>query len=414
VDRIDYHLHTFPNGVKWVHKQVKNTKITHSGIMLDIGSRDEQPNEIGLAHFWEHMAFKGTHKYNANYIANRIDNLGGELNAYTTKEKICFHSSVLSKHADKAIGILTDITFNSIFPPKEIQKEKNVILEEMSMYADNPDDAIQDEFDTILFHKHPLGNNILGTKESVNSFVQSDFLNFIKNNINTNRLILSTVSNKTYSYLFPIIEKHISTIAASENATMTRVRPKVNRGIHKTVKKPIQQAHVMMGAEAYDIYHEDRLPLFLLINLLGGPAMNTRLNLAVREKHGLVYNIDAQYIPYTDCGVFNIYFGTDKSKIQKAIDLVWKELNSMKSNLLTSKKLKLVKEQLKGQLAMSEENNNGMMLLMAKSMLDQNKIESLDSIFAKIDAISSEKISEIAIDIFDESKMNYLIYEPEG
>lgn len=408
----DYQLHTFSNGIRWVHKQVKSTKISHCGIMLDIGSRDEKENEIGIAHFWEHMAFKGTKTHNSNYILNRIDKVGGELNAYTTKEKICFHASILSKHTEKAIELLSDITFNSTFPAKEIEKERQVILEEMTMYEDNPDDAIQDDFDTVLFGKHPFGNNILGTKKSVSKFEQKDFLKFIDQNLNTNKLIISTVSNKSMASLMPLMDKYFLPIP-SKTIERKRVAPTVAQKTRLLVKKPINQAHVMMGAEAFNIFSANRLPFFLLVNVLGGPAMNSKLNMAVRERHGLVYNIDAQYNSYLDCGVFNIYFGTEKKNIEKAFSLIWKELNKLKENALSVPALKAAKEQLKGQLAMSEENNNGIMLMMAKSILDLNSIESIDSIFSKIDSISAETLKSLANEVFVEEKMNYLIFEPE-
>jgi predicted Zn-dependent peptidase len=409
----DHYLHTFENGIRWVHKQVKHTKIAHCGIMLDIGSRDEKPHELGLAHFWEHMAFKGTVKHNSSYILNRIDSLGGELNAYTTKEKICFHSSLLGKHFEKAVDLLIDITFNSTFPQKEIDKECQVILEEMSMYSDDPEDSIQDDFDSLIFAGNPMGNNILGTKESVSGFMQADFVNFVKNNINTERLIISTVSNHSNAKALKIVEKYLKDLPSIKN-DLNRV-PALSKPIqHAVVKKPITQAHCMIGRRAYGIHDPKRLKFFMLANLLGGHAMNARLNLSLREKYGLVYTVDAQYTPYIDSGLFGIYFGTEKKHVKKSTELVLAEFKKLRETPLTTSQLKAAKEQLKGQLAMSEENNNGLMLLLAKSTLDLGYVESIDSIFQRIDKVTSADLQEIAQEMFKEEDLCYLTFEPEN
>ena len=408
----DCHIHTFANGIRWVHKEVKHTKVAHCGMMVDIGSRDERPEELGIAHFWEHMAFKGTKTKNSAYILNRIDKLGGELNAYTTKEKICFHSSLLSRHFEKAVELLSDITFNSVFPEKEIEKEKQVILEEMSMYEDNPEDAIQDQFDDHIFHGNPLGNNILGTRESVSGFKQEDFYDFINANMSTDRMVFSTVGNLSVVKAERIIKRYFEEIPVKK-AFLNRSNNHFKSKKHEIVKKAISQAHVMIGRPAYSLHHPDRLIFFMICNLLGGPAMNARLNLAVREKYGLAYTIDSQYSPYTDTGLFSIYFGTEKKYIDKTTKLVLQELRKLRDLKLNSGQLRSTKEQLKGQLAMSEENNNGFMLMMAKSMLDLGMVESLESIFTRIDNITAEDIQRVASEMFNEEQLNYLIFEPE-
>jgi predicted Zn-dependent peptidase len=407
----DYYLHTLANGIRWVHKEVKHTKISHIGIMLDIGSRDEMENEQGLAHFWEHMAFKGTKTKKSSYILQRIDSLGGELNAYTTKEKICFHASLLSKHTEKAIELLSDITFNSIFPEKEIEKERQVILEEMSMYDDNPEDAIQDQFDEVIFKNHALGKNILGTKESVSNFKREHFLTFIANNLSTKRLVISTVGNFSQKKGEKWIQKYLGGIELIHNERKrTHFENYLTEFKYQT--KPISQAHCMMGTTAYPLNHTNRIAFFVLSNLLGGPAMNARLNLAIREKYGLVYSIDCHFAPYTDTGLFSIYFGTEKKQIKKATHLVLAELKKLREILLTNAQLKAVKEQIKGQLAMSEENNNGMMLTMAKSILDFGHIETLEEIFDKINHLTSTELQNVAKDIFQEENISYLIFQP--
>lgn len=408
----EHELIELPNGIRIIHKQITNTRIAHVGIMLDIGSRDEAPEEQGLAHFWEHMAFKGTKKRRAFHIINRLDSLGGELNAYTTREKICFYASLLDNHLDKAVELLADITFNSTFPQKEIEKERMVILEEMAMYRDTPEDAIQDDFDEQVFHGHPLGKNILGTPATVGSFQQEDFKHFLQRNLNTEKIILSSVGNYSIKKLRRLVEKHIQQVEHKNHTPQRNFFGKYQPSI-ETVKKPITQAHVAIGSTSYSLKDPNRIPFFLLVNILGGPSMNSRLNLSLREKHGFVYGIDANYTPYFETGSFGIYFATDPKNLKKSLKLVQKELDLLKKRPLGNLQLHKAKQQLKGQLAMSEENNNAMMLMMAKSMLDLNKIPDINDIFEQIDATTGEQLMELARANFAMENMCQLTYLPE-
>lgn len=408
----EYELHTLPNGIRIIHKRVPYTKIAHCGFVLDVGSRDEKPHQQGIAHFWEHMAFKGTSKRRSFHILNRLESLGGELNAYTTKEKICFHASVLDKHFEKAIELLTDITFDSVFPDKQIEKEKSVILEEMSMYHDSPEDSIQDEFDTVLFDSHALGNNILGTAESVRSFHKEDFRQFILENLNTEQIIFSSVSNLPFQKVVKLAEKYLSTVPAY---SARRQRTPFNAYVPKKISKAraITQAHCAIGRTSYALNDSKRLPFFMLVNLLGGPGMNSRLNLALREKYGFVYAIDASYTPYIDTGFMAIYFATEPKQLNKSISLIQKELRSLKEKSLGAMQLHTAKEQLMGQLAMSEESNLNFMLMMGKSMLDLGRIDSLNEIFDSIRQINSKELQDIANEMFDEDQLSILTYLPE-
>ena len=408
---LDYHIHTLSNGIRVVHKQVAHTKIAHSGFILDIGSRDELPDEQGLAHFWEHMAFKGTEKRRSFHILNRLESVGGELNAYTTKEKICFYSSVLDKHFEKSFELLTDITFHSIFPEREVEKERGVILEEMSMYLDTPEDAIVDEFDTVVFGNHPLGNNILGTKESVSSFTKQSFIDFLDRNLSTDALVFCSVSNLPFEKVVKLAEKLLSDVPAVKKPIKRKAfelyKPKT-----ETIEKPISQAHCVIGCPAYALNDERRIPFFMLVNLLGGPGMNSRLNLAVREKHGLVYTIDANYATYIDTGLLSIYFGTEKKQLKRTTSLVLKELKRLREKQLGSLQLHTAKEQLMGQLAMAEESNIGLMMMMGKSILDQGKVDSLNEIFDQIRNTSAKDLLEIANDVLREDQLSFLNYVP--
>ena len=410
---VDYNLLELPNGIRVVHKEVANTKIVHCGFILDIGSRDERENQYGIAHFWEHMAFKGTKKRKAFHILNRLDSVGGELNAYTTKEKICFYASALDKHTENAFELLQDITFDSIFPEKQIEKERGVILEEMSLYKDSPEDAIQDEFDHVIFGDHPLGQNILGTPSSVKSFHRNDFQNFLRENMNTEQVVFSCVGNIPFKKVERLAKKYFGHVPRLSGQ---RKRIHFNGYTPKqlVVEKNISQAHCAIGSTAYDLADDKRLPFFMLLNVLGGPGMNSRLNLALREKYGFVYNVEASYHPFSDTGLFAIFYGTEKSQAKRSQKLVMKELIKLKKTPLGSLQLHTAKEQLIGQLAMSEENNANLMLMMGKSILDLDRIESLDSIFQQIRAVTSQELLDIANEAFDESQMSVLTFLPKN
>lgn len=406
----EYQLYTLPNGIRIAHKQVSNTKIVHCGIMLDIGSRDEKPHQAGLAHFWEHMAFKGTKKRKAYHIINSLEAVGGELNAYTTKEKICFYASILDHHFEKAIDLLTDITFNSVFPEKQLEVERGVILEEMSMYLDSPEDAIQDEFDAVVFPNHQLGVNILGTTESVKGFSREDFQTFIDENLDTEKIIVSVVGNLDFKKVVKVAEKFLSEIPV-KRTTRVRTSPIEYFAKDEVIEKNNNQAHVAIGRPSFELNHPSRLPFFALVNLLGGPGMNSRFNLSLREKHGLVYQIEAGYTSYYDTGMFAIFFGTDPQNLNKSLKLIDKELYNLKNKSLGQIQLKTLKEQLKGQLAMSEESKQGYMLMMAKSLLDLDKVEPITKIFDDIDKISNPVLLDLANEMFDEKQLSKLIFK---
>lgn len=412
MSRKEYELIELPNGIRVIHKEVGHTKIAHVGIMLDIGSRDELPEEQGLAHFMEHMVFKGTEKRSSYHIINRLESLGGELNAYTTKEKICFYASILDNHLEKAVELLADITFNSTFPEKQIEKERMVILEEMSMYRDTPEDSIQDDFDEIIFQNHALGRNILGTEETVKSFHQGDFRKFLDRNLNTEKIILSSVGNYSAKQLIKLADKHLKAIP-HKNHTAPRTWFDGYTPVNKELKKSISQAHYAMGMPSLSIKDKNRIPFFFLVNLLGGPSMSSRLNLSLREKHGLVYGVDASYAPYLDTGQFGIYFATDPKNLKKSQRIIIKEIETLKNKPLGNLQLHKAKNQIKGQMALSEENKNAIMLMMAKSQLDLNKIPDINSVFEKIDKITSTDIQELAKAHLPLDEMSSLAYLPQ-
>ncbi|MEP2773400.1 MAG: pitrilysin family protein [Fulvivirga sp.] len=408
----DYEIKTLSNGIRVIHKEVTNTKVAHCGFMLDIGSRDESEDYQGIAHFWEHMAFKGTRKRKAFHILNRIDAVGGELNAYTTKEKIAFYASVIDSYFEKAVDLLKDITFDSIFPEKQIDKERKVILEEMAMYYDAPEDAIQDDFDAVIFPNHALGRNILGTADSVRAFHRDDFRTFIKENINTEKIVFCSVGNMSFKKVLKIVEKHLNDIPHLGGEVNRTPFPGYKKA-DKVVKRALTQSHCAIGRDAYSLTSDKKLPFFMLTNILGGPGMNSRLNLALREKHGFVYSIDAGYQSYTDTGLFGIFFATEHKQLARSIRLVKAEMRRLKDKPLGAVQLKTAKEQLMGQLAMAEENNVSLMLMMGKSILDINKIESLDSIFERIKKTTAAELQDIANEMFDENQLSQLTFLPK-
>ncbi|TFV93255.1 insulinase family protein [Algoriphagus kandeliae] len=399
------------NGIRIVHQEVSHTRLVHCGFILNIGSRDETKEQEGLAHFWEHMAFKGTKKRKTFHILNRLESLGGELNAYTTKEKICFYASVLKDHYSKAAELLYDITFNSTFPAKEIEKERQVILEEMAMYRDSPDDSIQDELDALVFENHALGRNILGNEETVGRFTQQDFFDFIASRLDTSQIVFSVVGNISFSKAVRAIEGMLSEIP-TKRALYIRSGFKDYQAKAEQVKRDITQSLCGMGRPAYSLHDPKRYKLFLLNNILGGPSMNSRLNMALREKHGLVYSIESSYQPFSDIGFFGIFFGTEEKTLPKAKKIVRKELNRLREKKLGTLQLHMAKEQAMGQMAMAEENYAALMLVFGKSLIDHGKIDPLERIFTQIRQTTAEELLEIANEIFDPNQITDLTYLP--
>lgn len=399
------YLFTLSNGIRVAYQFVASTKIVHCGIFLDVGSRDENPANQGIAHFWEHMAFKGTKKRKSFHIISSLDAVGGELNAYTDKEKIVFYASIRDQYVERAMDILSDITFHSVFPQAQIEKERGVILEEMAMYLDTPDDSLQDEFDSLLYKNHPMGMNILGRRETVSSFVRKDFVDFFKDHIDTNRIVFSCVGNMPVDKIEKLANKYLSVPKTKRRLKRKPVLTYMPR--EKEIERQVKQGRCAMGREAYPIDHENRIPFYMLVNMLGGPGMNSRLNISLREKYGFVYSVDAHYVSYTDTGMFVIYFGTEMKQLDKCIGLVKKELSKFTQEKLSARALAGAKEQIKGQLAMSEENNLNQMM-MGRSILNRGYVPSLDEIFGLIQETDATKIQAMAGDMFNPDQLSYL------
>lgn len=407
----EYSIDTLKNGIRVVHNRVTATKIVHCGIMLDIGSRDESPMNQGIAHFWEHMAFKGTRKRKAFHILNRLESLGGELNAFTDKEKILFFASLRDEYFERAVELLADITFESVFPAPQLERERNVILEEMSMYHDDPEGTLQDEFDAIIFDGHPLGMNILGTEKNIKSFKRNDFRNFIRKNIDTSKIVFTCVGNIAREDVVRMAEKYMNHIPKLQSS-QARKKYSGYRPKEVTIHRPVKQARCAMGRTSYSLADGKRNTFYLLTNILGGSGMNSRLNLSLREKHGFVYSIGSQFVPFTDTGLFVISFGTEPSQLARGIKLVHEELRKLREERLGMKQLAAAKEQIMGQVAMADESNISFMMMMGRTVLDLGKVTSLEEIFSRIRATTSDDLIKMANEMFDPEKMSCLMMVP--
>jgi predicted Zn-dependent peptidase len=407
---MEYQVYTLPNGIRILHHPVKSA-IAHCCLLINAGSRDENPEQEGLAHFIEHLLFKETERRNTSQILNRLELVGADLNAYTTKEYTCIHASFLKEHLERTIDLFEDIVFHSTFPQAELEKERGVILDEIASYLDQPEEAIQDDFEGLLFKGHILGGNILGTPETVNRINKEDVRGFIANNYNTSQIILAVAGDYDFKKLVKLGEKYLGAIVAN-NSPKNRIKAPVNAPQLVKTEKAISQTHCVMGMQAYSSSHPFKSGLLLLNNLLGGMGMSSRLNLEIREKYGIAYTIESSYTPLTDTGIFNIYFGTDSEKAERAMRLVNKELKKLRENKLGTLQLHQAKQKFNGQIALAEENRIGLIISMAKSLLDFNHIDSLEDVIAKINAVTADEALEIANEILNNQQMTTLLFEP--
>jgi predicted Zn-dependent peptidase len=411
--QFDGFIHTFPNGITFIHKQAMHSRIAHCGFIFDIGSRDESTVLMGIAHFWEHMAFKGTKKQSSFKLLSDIERLGGDLNAFTTKEKIAFHASIPANHLAKATSTLVDLSFHSIFPEKEIEKEKKVIIEELMMYKDSAEDFIEDEFESLLFNHHSLGYNILGDEKTIASFDKNKIQHFLKKTINTNRIVFTNVSPHSASEALAIVAPFIEAID-KKVVTVKRNKPKLNKPFHQSLPFNSSQVHCAIGGYGPNLYSKDRLPMFLLTQLLAGPAMTSRMNMSLREKKGYVYSVESNFNSYQDVGFFNFYFATDPQKFNKAFELVKKEIETLTLAPISDANLFYLKENVKGYLLMAEENNASIMQMMGKSWLDYHRIDTLETVLKWIDETTKEKLFEVAKKYFKASKLSTLTLQPNA
>ena len=398
-----------PNGIKILHKH-RPGAIAHLSLMVNTGMRDELPDENGLAHFIEHMMFKGTKKRKAYHVLSCLENVGGELNAYTTKEETCIHASFLKEYYNKAIELIADVAFNSTYPVNELEKEKEVIIDEINSYRDTPAEEIYDEFENNLYKGHEMGRNILGTTELVESYTRNDLCRFLKNNYSTNKMVVATIGDIS----FHKFKNKVMSYFGDYQQTATEYHRNKFEGLPKFTKieeRNNHLSHCIIGGIAYHYDSLQKMPMVLLNNILGGPGMNSRLNLNIREKYGFAYTIESQYNAYSDTGNFSIYMGVDPHSLDKAVDLVFKELNKLKNNRLGTIQLSNAKNQLVGQLALSGESGLGELLSMTRSAYSREGIEPLKETVKRIRNLKSDDILEVANEIFDDKNINMMIYK---
>jgi predicted Zn-dependent peptidase len=399
---------TLTNGIRLVHHPIQN-RVAHCGIFIHAGSRDETDAEHGIAHFIEHTIFKGTEKRNVFQVLNRLENLGADLNAYTTKEETCIYASFLCEYYDRTLELFQDIFFHSVFPHKELEREKQVVMDEIRSFQDSPDEQIFDDFEDLVFAGHPLGKNILGSPKSLKKLNQEDILKFIHRNYRLNEVVIASVGKIDFNKLVRLVNKYFCD-HPDRGQSHPRIPFRNYQPFIRSRKKKTSQTHCAIGALAYEYGHVRRIPLALLNNMLGGPVMNSRLSLALRERNGLTYHNESNYTAYSDAGIIHIYFGADPVHYEKALTIVHQELKRLRDKKLTGIQLHTIQNQIIGQLAIAQESNLAAMLAMGKSFLLQNRFDPIEMIIARIRDTTAEELIEIANEIFDPSALSMLTF----
>lgn len=403
-----YHTHTLSNGLRIIHAQ-NQSAVAYCGYAIDAGTRDEEENEQGMAHFVEHLIFKGTQKRHSWHILNRMEHVGGDLNAYTNKEETVVYSAFLVEHFPRAVELLTDIVFHSTYPQAEIDKEVEVIIDEIQSYEDTPSELIFDDFEELVFPNHPLGRNILGKPELLRQFKSEDALRFTNRFYRPDNMVFFVQGNVDFKRVVRLLEKAVSDIPATITER-NRIKPELYIPQNKTIHRDTHQAHVMIGCRSYDTHDKKRTALYLLNNILGGPGMNSRLNVALRERSGLVYNVEANLTSYTDTGLFSIYFGTDQEDVKRCIRLVHKELKRLREKPLSSTQLTTAQKQIIGQIGVAADNFENNALNMAKTYLHYNKYEEPQEVYKRIQSLTPQDLWEVANEMFCEENLSTLIY----
>ena len=423
-----FHSHTLPNGMRLIH-MVSPTHVAYCGIAIDAGTRDELESEQGMAHFCEHMMFKGTKKRRAWHILNRMEAVGGDLNAYTNKEETVVYAAFMKEHLARATELIFDVVFNSTFPQHEIDKESEVIVEEIESYNDNPSELIFDEFEDIIYKGHPLGHDILGTKEMVRSFRTEDALRFTQRLYRPERMVFFVFGNYSFEKVKKIVEKqtlpltppceggekslHQSETSGERVSTPLPHREGQGGGFAGSIikEKGTHQAHVMIGCAAYPSNDKRRVALYFLNNLIGGPGMNSILNVALREHKGLVYTVESSLNNYTDTATFAIYFGCDTEDVEKCLRIVRKELDKLMQAPLSKRQFDAAMKQIRGQIGVACDNFENYALDMAKSFLHYNKFEGVEDTFQHLNKLTPELLQQVAQDLFSEKNLTTLIFQ---
>ena len=420
-----YNTYTLDNGLRIIHLP-SDSKVVYCGYQINAGTRNEEPGEEGLAHFCEHVTFKGTERRKAWHILNCLESVGGDLNAYTNKEGTVYYSAILKEHIARAVDLLTDIVFHSVYPQAEIDKEVEVICDEIESYNDSPAELIYDEFENIIFKGSPLGHNILGTAEQVRSFKTEDALRFTRKLYRPDNAIFFAYGDIDFKKLVRLLKKSFLSeerTVKSEKFNSPEAQAQFNiqhstfntqhsfEGQTIVMQKNTHQAHVMIGTRAYDVNDSRRMPLYLLNNMLGGPGMNAKLNLALREHNGLVYTVESTMVAYGDTGIWSIYFGCDEHDVKRCLRLVRKELDKFMQKPLSEAQLKAAKKQIKGQVGVACDNRENFALDFGKSFLHYGWEKNVDRLYEQVDEITAEQIQAVAQELFDKDRLTTLIFK---
>ena len=412
-----YNTYTLDNGLRIIHLP-SDSKVVYCGYQINAGTRNEEPGEEGLAHFCEHVTFKGTERRKAWHILNCLESVGGDLNAYTNKEGTVYYSAILKEHIARAVDLLSDIVFHSVYPQAEIDKEVEVICDEIESYNDSPAELIYDEFENILFKGSPLGHNILGTAEQVRAFKTEDALRFTQKLYRPDNAIFFAYGDIDFKKLVRLLQRALaddeSVVNLAEEKLPHKNYPSVGDGIAGqtiVMQKNTHQAHVMIGTRAYDVNDDRRMPLYLLNNMLGGPGMNAKLNLALREHNGLVYTVESTMVSYGDTGTWSIYFGCDEHDVKRCLRLVRKELDKFMQKPLSDAQLKAAKKQIKGQIGVACDNRENFALDFGKSFLHYGWEKNVDRLYEQVDEITAAQIQAVAQELFDKDRLTTLIFK---
>ena len=412
---MNYNTHTLSNGLRIIHLP-STSPVVYCGYQIQAGSRDELPGEEGLAHFCEHTTFKGTSRRRAWHILNSLESVGGDLQAYTTKESTVYYAAILHDHTARAVDLLTDIVFHSTYPQAELDKEVEVICDEIESYNDTPSELIYDEFENHLFQGHPLGHSILGTAEGVRSFSQADAQRFAHRHYRPDNAIFFAYGDISFSRLIRLLEKAQVGLSAASVIQQPRTAELPHHDFLQEprtliIPKRTHQAHVMTGTQACNVHDARRMPLYLLNNILGGPGMNAKLNLALREHHGLVYTVESNLTTYSDLGYWSIYYGCDAHDIERCRRLVHCELQHFIDRPLSPSQLRAAKKQIKGQIGVACDNRENFALDFGKSYLHYGWLKNIQHLYEQIDDITSQQIQEVAQEYFADERLFTLIYQ---
>ena len=414
-----YNTYTLDNGLRIIHLP-SDSKVVYCGYQINAGTRDEEPGEEGLAHFCEHVTFKGTERRKAWHILNCLESVGGDLNAYTNKEGTVYYAAILKEHIARAVDLLSDIVFHSTYPQQEIDKEVEVICDEIESYNDSPAELIYDEFENILFKGNSLGHNILGTAEQVRQFTTEDALRFTRKLYRPDNAVFFAYGDIDFKKLVTLLKRSVGSeelrvkneeFNSREEERMKGEESNSPKGQTIVMEKHTHQAHVMIGTQAYDVHDDRRMPLYLLNNILGGPGMNAKLNLALREHNGLVYTVESTMVAYGDTGTWSIYFGCDEHDVKRCLRLVRKELDKFMEKPLSDAQLRAAKKQIKGQIGVACDNRENFALDFGKSFLHYGWEKNVDRLYEQVDEITTQQMQAVAQELFDEHRLTTLIFK---